>query len=678
MSQPALSIDSLRVLIVDNYDSFTQNLATYLTEVSGRRPLVVPHDAQFSAEDLRSFDAIVISPGPGHPQDDAALGLSRTVLELFDGPILGVCLGHQAMVQLGGGNVDLAPEPVHGRTSWIEHDESGLFASIPSPYEVVRYHSLVAHEVPEPLTVTAHTADEQQLVMALEDCNRPRWGVQFHPESIGDGHGKQLVRNFLQLAADWLGQQELSESMYIREVIDLDSKSHSASLVDFFEECVSGDKFWLDSSAGEGFSVLGCASESVKEASISFDVAQSSEDFFDLLDSAWQSHRISPHAPVPVAGCPFAFGWVGYLGYELKGLTEGEITHQSAVPDAHLVYCDRAVFIDHANCQAIVAAVRGVDGQAWVTKTANQLRDTLAGPARERAATPLRIRGLSHDREEYHTMIEAAQDAIVHGNTYEVCLTNKVRMDPPEQPYSTYAQLREANPSPRAGMLDFGTVKLLSTSPECFLTLTENGVLTSRPIKGTRPRVGDTVLDEAARQDLALSEKDRAENLMIVDLVRHDISRVADDVRVEGLFDVEEYSTVFQMVSTVRGQLRENVTPIRAIQALFPAGSMTGAPKKSTLGYIDALEGEARGPYSGCFGYISRNGAVDMSMTIRTLVVTPTEASYGTGGAIIALSDKEEEFQETVTKARPVLQIAENPRQIEREIGRENESQPDA
>ena len=200
---------------------------------------------------------------------------------------------------------------------------------------------------------------------------------------------------------------------------------------------------------------------------------------------------------------------------------------------------------------------------------------------------------------------------------------------------------------------------MLSTSPERFLRISAGGEAESKPIKGTRPRGSSPEEDEALKDDLRSSVKDRSENLMIVDLVRHDLGITAElgTVEVPKLFDVETYATVHQLVSTVRSQLGRGATPVDCVRAAFPPGSMTGAPKHRTMSIIDDLENGPRGVYSGAIGFFSLNGAVDLSVLIRTAVASDDQLTYGVGGAIVALSDPGEEHKETTVKARPVLSM---------------------
>jgi aminodeoxychorismate synthase component I len=248
--------------------------------------------------------------------------------------------------------------------------------------------------------------------------------------------------------------------------------------------------------------------------------------------------------------------------------------------------------------------------------------------------------------------------ALEAGETYEVCLTNRVRLPAVENPFDFYLWQRERNPAPYSAFLRYGDLAVASSSPERFLTVDADGWAECRPIKGTAPRSEDPAQDQLVAKALAEDEKTRAENLMIVDLIRNDLGRVSQPgtVQVPQLMAVESYQTVHQLVTTVRGRLRDDVDAVDAVRACFPPGSMTGAPKIRTMELLDELEWSARGVYSGALGYLTVDGRADLSVVIRTAVMTPDETVVGAGGAIVLDSDPVAEYDEMVLKATATIQ----------------------
>jgi para-aminobenzoate synthetase len=261
--------------------------------------------------------------------------------------------------------------------------------------------------------------------------------------------------------------------------------------------------------------------------------------------------------------------------------------------------------------------------------------------------------------ERYAAAFAEVQRQLRLGNSYEVNLTYREQVESRLDPVAAYLRLRELNPAPYSGYLRHRGVHLLSSSPERYATVDRHRTLEARPIKGTTPRGTTPEEDAQHRHHLATDPKFRAENLMIVDLLRNDLSMVCDagTVTVPSLMEVESYRSVHQLVSTVRGRLRDDVTTIGALRALFPAGSMTGAPKRRTMEIIDAVEATPRGVYAGAFGWLSADGRADLSVVIRTLVATTAEPGgttvyeLGTGGGITVRSDLEEEWAESRWKA---------------------------
>jgi anthranilate/para-aminobenzoate synthase component I len=262
-----------------------------------------------------------------------------------------------------------------------------------------------------------------------------------------------------------------------------------------------------------------------------------------------------------------------------------------------------------------------------------------------------------HNPDEYAALIGRCLAAISDGDAYQLCLTNEIRVAGSWHPVDTYLDLRAGSPSHHGGLLRFGDLALLSASPEQFLHVTPAGSVTTKPIKGTRPRSHDPAEDDRLRRELQGSAKERAENLMIVDLMRNDLGRIAElgSVVVSELLAVESYPHVHQLVSTIEAQLAPGVSTVDAIESCFPAGSMTGAPKRSAMTILHGLEQGPRGIYSGAFGYLGRGGAADLAIVIRSIVLDSAGASIGTGGGITALSDAAEEIEETRIKAAALL-----------------------
>jgi len=405
--------------------------------------------------------------------------------------------------------------------------------------------------------------------------------------------------------------------------------------------------------------------------------ARVASPFFRWLDTVWGRRAV--RAPEGY-DCEFTLGWLGYLGYELKRETGGNDV-PSDTPDAALQFAGRAVVLDHHEGSVWLLALDAPDAKGWLAHARAAVQEAEEPAATEPAATepgttepgaavePPRPGLLppsfaSRDSQaDYLRKIEEAQQEIAEGNSYEVCLTTTVSAtDPGLDPWQAYLALRRRNPAPFASYLRFGGLTVASTSPERFLRITSDGAMRAEPIKGTRARANDPVIDEHRRKDLARSLKDRAENIMIVDLLRNDLSHFAvpGSVTVSRLCAIESYATVHQMVSTIDAQLRPGAPRAEAVAAAFPAGSMTGAPKISTMDILDRLEDGPRGVYSGAIGYFSLNAASDLAVVIRTLVMDHDgdggrTLSLGVGGAITADSDPEAEYEEIRTKAYGVL-----------------------
>jgi len=681
---------AMRTLLIDNYDSYTFNLFHLLGEVNDEEPIVVRND-ELPWDDLAALrpDNIVISPGPGRPEHPRDAGVSLEVLRRAEVPVLGVCLGHQDLAYVCGGTIEHAPEVMHGRLSRIRHDASTLFAGIPQDFLAVRYHSLVVGVVPPELRVTAWTPDG--VVMALEHRTRPLFGVQFHPESVSTRHGRALLENFRgatpRRASSRPPRRPAEPAAPLRRGAPPEpgtvAPAHRAIESWCEPEAVFGALFaardhavWLDSSrSGAGvarFSFIGAPGGPLGQV-VRYDVAagavtveratgreQHAESIFDYCRR--ELHRLRADAPE----LPFDFvgGFAGYLGYELKAECGDRVTQTSTLPDAALLLCDRVVAFDHRERRIHLLALTDAEGRAdadaWLAATAERLRAL----AREPPPLPTApapagsLRFALHDAPDaYLEHIAACRREIFEGESYEICLTTELRSTGTLDPVPAYLALRARNPAPFAALLRLGEVSVLSSSPERFLRVDRHRVAESRPIKGTAARAPEPMTDAYRAAELRRDEKTRAENLMIADLVRNDLGRVSrlGTVEVPRLMVVESHATVHQMVTVVRGRLREDADAIDCVRAAFPAGSMSGAPKLRTLEIIDRLEQRPRGVYAGALGFLAVNGTADLSVVIRTLVAAPGGLSIGAGGAIVAGSDPQDELAEMLLKARPLL-----------------------
>ncbi|MGI5428139.1 aminodeoxychorismate synthase component I [Streptomyces sp. CA-179760] len=805
----------MKTLLIDNYDSYTYNLFQLIAEVNGEEPVVVRNDAPVDGvPDLRGFDNLVVSPGPGHPGDARDFGIGTRLLATSPVPVLGVCLGHQGIALGERGLVEPAPQPRHGHLSTIRHDERDLFQGLPQHFTAVRYHSLAVRE-PLPPALEATAWSEDGVLMGLRHRGRPLWGVQFHPESVLTEYGHRMLVNFRNLTAERAGKLRtkntavpspeaparrralvpecdagvrqpagaLMATAGAQAAVGGDSRpaavagaGASGGTADVFGAgtgdqpgpakpprsgvprpaavfpvsamskgaanpadgaLAAGDtvpvgraaagadvplpptpptvaiprprrpgrvgyrlhtrrvsgavdteavftrmfagsprSFWLDSSLVEPgrsrFSFLGDDSGPLAEF-VRYDVTAGrceieragrpvrkvTASVFDYLK------RQLTNRWVDATGLPFDFtgGYVGYLGYEVKADCGSPNRHSSPAPDAAWLFADRVIAVDHqegftyAVCLAEDTPQAAREAADWLESALADLScvapeaaplPVSSAPADPGAAEPWLVR----DRERYLADIEACQRELRAGTSYEVCLTNAARLPAPSDALEFYRTLRRDNPAPYAAFLRFGELEVAGSSPERFLKIGRDGTAEARPIKGTAPRGDGPEEDARLRDALASDDKTRAENLMIVDLLRNDLGQVCrtGSVRVSKLMATETYATVHQLVSTVVGRLRPGTDAVDCVRACFPGGSMTGAPKLRTLEIIDSLETEARGVYSGALGYFGCGGGADLSIVIRTAVFADGQMHLGAGGAIVLGSDPEAEYDEMLLK----------------------------
>ncbi len=664
-----------RILLVDNYDSFTYNIWMYLSELPDVDCVVVKNDDPLPSISLEEFDGIVISPGPGSPDVPADVGISRTLVTSADLPILGVCLGHQLIGSVHGAKAGPAPKIMHGRTSRIRHRGDRLFRGMAEEFTAVRYHSLALSGIEEPLQVIAE--DEDGVAMAIRHGDRPVWGVQFHPESILSDDGRALLRNFAEIVAE---NRSATRDHAVRNgAIDctwvcVEAEVDCRALYEAF--CgASTESFWLDSSAtGQArFSIIGGLPDA-RSTTVSYRVADGrttvtepdgsvrcvDADVFTFLRDQQRIVTVDGEEQLPFEFRP---GFVGYFGYELRADTEQmSVSRHSRLPDARFLLTDRYVVVDHRENRVYLLFAAGpglgerADARGWFETASRTVARARTALPRDRETTPRAKPGevvFRDSKEEYLAKILKCQDYLSVGESYELCLTNSASLSGEFDAIETYTRLRAASPVPYGAFLRTPEFSVLSASPERFMTIDGDRFVRVSPIKGTRRRGATEKEDAALKRELASDEKEIAENLMIVDLMRNDLSRVSEigSVRPVELFGVHTFASVHQMVSTIESRLRKDVAAVDCIRRAFPPGSMTGAPKLRSMEILAALEEEPRGIYSGVLGWVSLDGRADLSVVIRTLVLEKDSASFGVGGAITLLSDPEAEYAETLVKA---------------------------
>ena len=398
---------------------------------------------------------------------------------------------------------------------------------------------------------------------------------------------------------------------------------------------------------------------------------------------------LAPHASAPVAGLPpFQGGVAGYVGYDWGMMLESVPRPRYddlQIPDVSLALYDWVIAWDHAIGRAwVISTGIPAQGAARLQRAARRLavvKEKLAdrrldsGTVSEKTASRLtaypcnRLNAPSYPvpelpgvrsnftRDGYLDTVARVIEYVFAGDIFQANLSQRLEAPLVGTPLELYDRLRRRNPAPFSAYLECGDVVVASASPERFLRVEPDGRVETRPIKGTRPRGLGPEHDAALARALAESDKDKAENVMIVDLLRNDLSRVCrpGSVRVPELFAIEHYATVHHLVSTVGGELAPEQGPLDLVRAAFPGGSITGAPKVRAMQIISELEPTQRAVYCGSIGYLSLTGALDTSIVIRTCLVLGRNVYAQVGGGIVADSDPEEEYRETLDKARGLV-----------------------
>ncbi|KAL0253800.1 hypothetical protein I308_101177 [Cryptococcus tetragattii IND107] len=742
-----------RTLVLDYYDSSDK----YTWDEFQR--LVLPN-----------IDCVILSPGPGRPDNPADIGFALQLLRRHPVPILGVCLGHQAIGVAFGGKIINTPKITHGHVIPVAPVQPpiGLFASPlfdadgKTQFDVVVYNSLTVDPItlPQDLDVTAWSIpspDRPASIQGLRHRLYPIWGVQYHPESISSTCGSSLLVSFLD-EVHKINNRPTSYPSLLPSIISscayrvvkagstttsheplltapasssklkkvnkaFDGLGKGLATEDVFqrlrkrEEAVA--EIWLDGQTPTRPSTSSLASPSflltysLTTRTVTLHRAGSSpstlplpEDttFWEWFSAGQEAITRNLHSDLEPRMSGWRGGWVGWFAYEMKeesltGYRRRERGEGEEKVDACWGWTDR--FLERTPEEEWVA--RGVIRQGadqldgikdcemlgWLQKkgivlgatedewknyiqSVSNLLDT-AGESP--ASSPLPKFHPFSSGDAYQKQIDACREAIRQGESYELTLTTSFSSTPSSfDPFALYLHLRKFNPAYYSTYMNFPTlstsslqggsgmqgITILSSSPERFLKINSSRQVEMMPIKGTRARVKEGQWrreDERRGRELVEDVKERAENLMIVDLIRSDLLSccIPSTVTVPKLIALESYG-VHNLVTTVQGTLADNVGSVEAVKRCFPPGSMTGAPKLRSVQLLDGFENhQRRGIYSGALGYFSVDGVTDLSVVIRTIVVEGNRLSIGAGGAITWLSDREKEWDEVLTKVKSVV-----------------------
>lgn len=380
-------------------------------------------------------------------------------------------------------------------------------------------------------------------------------------------------------------------------------------------------------------------------------------DPFKILEELIESYKFK-YDEVDI---PFLSGAIGFISYDAGRVIE-EIPDTSCedfhMPDLRFVFYDNLIIFDLINNRQYISALGMLnESTVSISEIELQIEKGIKLEVKEVLNTSNNFKS-NFTKEEYKDSIKTLKDYIVSGDVYIANMTQRFQCYNDEEPIEIYKKLRTINKAPFSAFLNYEDFQIISSSPERFIQIV-NGIAHTRPIKGTRPRGATKEQDEKNRLELINSEKDKAELLMVVDLERNDFSKVCKSgtVKVTELFKLEEYATVFHLVSTIEGQLDDGISAIKCIRECFPGGSITGTPKIRAMEIIEELEGLKRNIYTGSIGYFDFRGNSDFNIVIRTIIKKGNKAYFGVGGGITYDSIEEDEYNETIDKAKALMRV---------------------
>jgi len=379
-------------------------------------------------------------------------------------------------------------------------------------------------------------------------------------------------------------------------------------------------------------------------------------DPFEKLEKLLEEYKINFDNDIP-----FISGAIGYFSYDIGRMIEDlpdNSEEDFSIPDSIFIFFDNLIIFDVQNKKTYITSAGQIEeAEKSISKIEMRLKD-YNEESEIKVETSNNKFFSNFNKAEYEKSISSLKDYIRNGDVYIANMTRRIWCDNNEDPFKIYGKLRKINKAPFSAYMNFKEFQIISSSPERFLSITD-GLVQTRPIKGTRPRGKNLEEDERNKNELINSEKDKSELLMIVDLERNDLSKVCkvNTVKVTELFKLEEYETVFHLVATIEGKLKENVSSVKCIRECFPGGSITGAPKIRAMEIIEELEKLKRNIYTGSIGYFDLRGNSDFNIVIRTIVKKDNKAYVGVGGGITWESIEEAEWFETIDKAKALMGV---------------------
>lgn len=707
----------MKVLLIDNYDSFTYNVYQYLLELN--HEVLVARNDKITLEEIKSLnpDVIFLSPGPKTPRE---AGVCLTVIKEFAGKIsiFGICLGHQAIGEAFGGIITHAKQLMHGKTSKIIPLGKGVMKEFNEEFIATRYHSLIIDKenLPECLEITCESEDGQ--IMGVIHKNFNIEGVQFHPESIMTENGKRILDVFLKRTEALLNnkckranqekkffefkneekiiaERFINIHQYVNEMnVKEDAFGVFEKLQNYFG---SGNCFLLESASGPKidctkttiglfpqFEILlngtkmiirskndkwkSCL-KSIFEKHYSYE-----EDMFDIKQDKFSEIFKLLSESIKLVKCHnkelvISSGLTGYFSYEYLHYIENVPRHNDNVlglPEVHLKYFPILIQMEYDKKEALIVDNQLEDEENSVLSKAIEVLSAEVDAADKKvifnSEVPKELMKSNITKEEYLERVRVAKKYIYEGDIFQVQLGQRVCIEKDINPVKLYETLKELNPSPYMFYWDSEDYQLIGNSPELQLRV-DNGKIMIRPIAGTSKGKGT---DEKDRKEILENfirdSKENAEHIMLVDLARNDIGckAIKGSVHVSQLMNVEEFSHVFHLTSTVVGKLKKGLNSMEVFESTFPAGTLTGAPKVRAMEIISELETEVRGPYGGAFGFFDFEGNIVTSIIIRTILKKDKKLFIQASAGIVADSVPENEWNETIHKMAGVRQAIAN------------------